>query len=195
MRLVIMTIVLLTLSCCSKSTGLEDNSRPFPRNNSVGLRFIDDKGKDALDKIEMKLIGTNTTFPSHATDSFAMVSEEYSYRCFIDGNEVPDTFQINSETLPVESIIKVDITQKRTEEIKTFWLVLNSIYIIHEDISSERLYEFEYRFTLPTLFGTEENSLKVVTKAKNLGRKIYEKVSFNGKEIAHNNANIFDIFI
>lgn len=67
--------------------------------------------------------------------------------------------------------------------------------ITHNDINSDRLYESDYRFRLPSLFGEQENSLKVVTKAKNLGKKIYEKVSFNGEEISHDNGNTFDIAI
>lgn len=187
--------ILIGLNSCSKSQVPEDNSRPFPRNNSVGLRFINETGEDASDIIEMKLIGTNTVFPDNPLEYYEMVSENYSYRCLIDGNEVPPSFKINGEGTSIESIVKVEISKSKAEKYKTFWLVVNSVYIIHNDISSDRLYEFDYRFKLPSLFGEKENSLKVVTKAKNLGKKIYEKVLFNSREISHSNGNIFDIVI
>ncbi|MDE6819820.1 hypothetical protein [Bacteroides acidifaciens] len=195
MRIVIIIVIMIGLSSCSKSQVPEDNSRPFPRDNSVGLRFINEAGDDASDIIKMKLTGTNTTFPDNSLEYYEMVSENYSYHCFIDGNEVPLTFKINGEGTPIESIVKVEISKRKTEKYKTFWLVVNSVYIIHNDINSDRLYEFDYRFRLPSLFGEQENSLKVVTKAKNLGKKIYEKVSFNGEEISHDNGNTFDIAI
>lgn len=195
MRIVIIMAMMISLCSCSKSQEPEDNSCPFPRDNSVGIRFIDDKGKDASDIIEMKLTGTNTTFPDNPLESYEMVSENYSYRCLIDGNEVPPTFKINGEGMPIESIVKLEISKRKADKYKTFWLILNSVYIIYNDIRSERLYEFDYKFKLPSLFGEKENSLKVITKAKNLGEKKYEKVSFNGKEISHDNGNIFDIVI
>lgn len=195
MKIVIFMAIMIGLSSCSKSQVPEDNSRPFPRDNSVGIRFIDETGEDASDKIKMKIIGINNTNPVNPTESYEMISENYSYHCLIDGNEVPPTFKIDEEGMPIESIVKLEISKKKADKYKTFWLVLNSVYIIHNDIRSDRLYEFDYRFVLPSLFGEKENSLKVVTKAKYLGNKTYEKVSFNGKEISHNNGNIFDIAI
>lgn len=187
--------ILIGLNSCSKSQVPEDNSRPFPRNNSVGLRFINETGEDASDIIDMKLTETNTTFPNNPLEYYEMVSENYSYRCLIDGNEVPPTFKINGEGMPIESIIKIEISKSKADKYKIFWLVINSVYIIHNDINSDRLYEFDYKFKLPSLFGEKENSLKVVMKAKYLGKKTYEKVTFNGKEISHDNSNIFDIVI
>lgn len=187
--------IIIGLSSCSNSQEPEENSRPFPRDNSVGIRFINEKGEDASDIIKMKLTGTNTTFPDNPLEYYEMVSEKYSYRCLIDGNEVPPTFKINGEGTPIESIVKVEINKRKAEKYKIFWLVVNSVYIIHNDINSDRLYEFDYKFKLPSLFGEQENSLKVVTKAKNLGEKRYEKVYFNGKEISHDNGNMFDIVI
>lgn len=195
MKIVTFMAIIIGLSSCSKSQVPEDNSRPFPRDNSVGIRFIDETGEDASDKIKMKIIGTNNTNPVNPTESYEMISENYSYHCLIDGNEVPPTFKIDEEGMPIESIVKLEISKKKADKYKTFWLVLNSVYIIHNDIRSDRLYEFDYRFVLPSLFGEKENSLKVVTKAKYLGNKAYEKVSFNGKEISQNNGNIFDIVI
>lgn len=195
MKAVAMMIVLLGLCSCSKSQESEDNSRPFPRNNSVGVRFIDEAGKDASEKIEMKQVGADTSFPDCPGEYYEMISEDYSYRCFIDGNEVPPSFKIDGEGMAIESIVKLNISQKKDETFKTFWLHLNSVYIIYKDISSDRLYEFDYRFNLPSLFGEKENSLKVIMKAKNLGKKIYEKAFFNDKKILHNNGNIFDILI
>ena len=98
---------MIGLSSCSKSQVPEDNSRPFPRDNSVGVRFINEAGDDASDIIKMKLTRTNTTFPDNSLEYYEMVSENYSYHCFIDGNEVPLTFKINGEGTPIESIGKV----------------------------------------------------------------------------------------
>lgn len=195
MKAIAMIVILLGLCSCSKSQESEDNSRPFPRDNSIGVRFIDEAGKDASDKIEMKQVGADAAFPERPGDYYEMISEDYSYRCLIDGNEVPPSFKIDGEGMTIESIVKLNINQGKTDKVKTFWLLLNSVYIIHNDISSDRLYEFDYRFKLPSLFGEKENSLKVITKAKNLGKKIYEKVSFNDKEISFNNGNLFDILI
>lgn len=127
MKIVIFMAIMIGLSSCSKSQVPEDNSRPFPRDNSVGIRFIDETGEDASDKIKMKIIGINNTNPVNPTESYEMISENYSYHCLIDGNEVPPTFKIDEEGMPIESIVKLEISKKKADKYKTFWLVLNSV--------------------------------------------------------------------
>lgn len=195
MKTVIIMAIMIALSSCSKSLGLEDNTPPFPRNNTVLVRFITEQGEDALDRIEMKLKWVNTSFPDMPVEYYEMVSENYTYRCLIDGTEVPLFTEIDGECVSTNSLIKVEICKIKAEEYKIFRLVLCSDYIIHNDIKSERLYEFDYKIKLPSLFGEKENSLKVIMKAKNLGKRIYENASFNGKEISPDNGNIFNIVV
>lgn len=186
-------MIMVVVCSCSKSEELPLNSPPFPADNSVGVHFVDEKGNDASDKIEMTLIGTDTSYPSHPIDVYEMVSEEFSYQCYIDGDKVPPTFQINGEGAFHKSVVELEISRAKTDRIKTFWFVLQSFYAIHNDINSDNLYEFEYRFKLPTLFGDKENNLKVSVKAKNLVEKIFEKVSFNGTEIPYTKGSPFII--
>lgn len=196
MKILTTMIIGLLFCSCTKSQN-EDNSPPFPEDNSIEVSFIDDKGNDASDIIPMKLIRTDSSNPVNVADIFEMVNENYSYKCYIDGKEIPLTYQFDDDDNKhvFHSIVELQIYKPKSAKIKNFVFCLISLYGIYNDIWSDHLYEFEYRFKLPSLFGDKENSLKVFVKAKNLVKKKFERTLFNGVEISATNGTHFDILV
>lgn len=189
MKAFVLITMMLGFCSCADSHRHEDNSRIPPTDNSIGIRFINEAGNDASGQVEMKLVRTE-----NEDEFYEMPPTSYSYRCLIDGTEVPLIYYIDEE--PVNSIIKLEITKQKSEKVKTFCLILRSTYAIYKKgWHSDELYEFDYRFKIPDLLGNNENSLKITIKAKNLSRKIYERVTFNGEDLTHNNGNLFTIYI
>lgn len=183
-------ILLLVLYSCSDSDRTIGGERLNPYNNFVLLKFVDEAGNDTSDAIKMKQVpGLVSSY-----EYYEMISEDYSYRCFIDGQEVPPTYRVELGMHDEESIVELQII-KMSGNIKTFYFRLETAYIIYQDSWSDKLYEFDYKFKLPTLFGEKENSFKVTKKACNIGLPVYEKATFNGKEVAPDENHTFNILV
>lgn len=189
MKTVSTFILLLVLCSCSKSDDLM-NSRPNPFYNYVMINFVDETGNDASDAIEMQQVpGTSSIYRY-----YEMISEDFSYHCFINGEKVPLTYKLEQCDEYEHSDIELNIIRTSDNEKKSFMFSVNTRYILYSDISSDRLYEFEYRFKLPTLFGEKENSLKITKKASKIGTTTNGKVTFNGEKVSMEN-NKIKIFV
>lgn len=191
MKTVVLIAIILGFCSCAESQKNEDNSPPFPSDNSIGIRFIDEMGNDASGRVDMTLERTY-----NGVEYYKISPENYSYHCFLNGEEIPQKYYLGDlKEHQEESIINLHITKGQSEKVKTFWFRLITFYGIWNDWHSDELYQFDYRFRIPSLLGDQENSLTIMVKAKDLVYKIYEEVTFNGQDIPHNQKNLFTICI
>lgn len=200
-KIVLLTALILGFLSCSNSDLPVLDSPAYTTDYSIGIRFVDKEGKDVSDRLDLKLAETLVAGKDEY-HRYEMLSEDYTFECFIDGNKVPDIYPWPSEENPLtyqKPVIKLEVWKKNDEDFKTFWFTLHTSYITYANLFIYRkrshYYEFEYRFLLPTLLQDSEGSLKTYGVLSQIMNRRYDRATFNGDELTGYKSNIFEIVI
>lgn len=184
-------------SSCSDDNPI-DNSKPFQSDYTVCFYFVDKNGNDVSLQIPMQESsqwpweGGSPVYPQDQYQHYTIPQDEYSYDCYVDGKHI-DKISITEIETPK---VWLEITTNPADKRKRFTFALNLLDKIgYADAYSGRIYEFEYRFSIPALFGDKENILKIRSEACKFWDGDFESVTFNGKPITPSGNRTFEITV
>lgn len=193
-----LNIIIFFFCSCSNDNPI-DNSKPFQSDYTVCFYFVDKNGNDATAQIPMKQINPTEDghlfyCPPNEFTHYELVPNDYIYKCFLNKEEIDKQYLNGSEYTPT---VWLEITDNPKDQRKLFVFVLYTTWnqINYTDAYSGRTYEFEYRFSIPALFGEKENVLKIRSEACKFWDGDYESATFNGKPITPSGNRTFEIIV
>lgn len=189
----------MMLFCSCSDNDPIDNSKPFQGDYSIDTYFVDSNGNDVSHQIPMQerplqwpWEGGAPVYPQDQYQHYTIPQDEYSYDCYVDGKHI-DKISITEIETPR---VWLEITTNPADKRKRFTFA-SYLWdkIGYADAFSGRIYEFEYHFRIPALFGEQENILKIRSEACKFWDGDYESVTFNGKPITPSGNRTFEIIV
>lgn len=194
-KLVFAFMAILGLYSCSSDSEIELNSKPFPYKNYVSLQFLDRNGNDASKGLELELLPEKS---SYGENYYSLPEGSFTYRCMIDGQEIPDVYYVDAvNKIECPTFKALRVIDSESEKVRTFEFALETYYGIldWQEVPNSHIYVYDYRFKIPALLGDTENSLKVTFNRLGVLTREPESVTFNGVEIAHGSNCKFQIVV
>ena len=187
------SIILLLLSCSKEKIAQYETVYP------AEIYFVDKDGNDISHRIPMQQSDQWYTWegglPIHPQDQYqhyVIPKEEYNYECYVNGKYIDKI----SKTEIVTPRVWLEITTTPSDKRKRFTFALSLFdQINYKDAYSGHVYEFEYYFSIPALFGEQENVLKIRSEACKFWNRDFESATFNGKPITPTGNRTFEITV
>lgn len=184
--LLIFFFINLMLSACSKD-GTSDCTPPFLYMYSINVRLTDLTGNDLTKELPLEFLSESAGIKKYAI-------KEGSFHFYFDGKEMVPQQGVE----PGMSIERYVYEPPASSASPFIDLTFASSFFIEIDEFRPGLqptHTFEYRFTLPSMFGEEEQVISIQCEARNFHAKEPKKVFINGVESESNDTNSFILIV
>lgn len=184
--LLILFFINLMLSACSKEEEYPDNTPAVILGYSIEVRLTDLTVNNLIAELPLEFL---------SEDSYAKLYaiKEGSFRFYYDGKEIvtqeevePYTYLYRCVVSPLDSCVSPCIR----------FLYSVSYTGIDEFLAGPQpTHTYEYRFTLPSILGEEEQVITIQCEARNFYTPACRKVFINGVESESDRINSFTLIV
>lgn len=177
--LLILFFINLFLSSCSKEK-LDDNSLYVILDYSIEVRLTD------IAELPLEFL---------SEDSYAKLYaiKEGSFRFYLDGKEIVTQEEVEPYTYLYRYVVSpLDLCVS-----PYIWFEYSVSYTGSDEFRAgpQPTHTYEYRFTLPSMFGEEEQVITIQCEARNFYTPAYRKVFINGIESESNDINDITLIV
>ncbi len=188
--LLILFFINLFLSSCSKEK-LDDNSPLIITDYSISVRLTDLTGNNLTMELPLEILS------EYANGVKEYTIKEGDSHFYLDGKEMIPLVQegVERDKILFRRVTVQPSTSRVTPCIDFTFGYLPDFTEFTPGKRIQPTHTYEYRFTLPSMFGEEEQVITIQCEARNFYTPAYRKVFINGVESENNDINDITLIV